>query len=203
MASQSKIRAGMSLEEFLAWSRIDEKPYLEYVDGRIEVKVSPQKKHGLLENRMTRALDVFAEPDRTGVAFPELRCTFAGRSILPDVTFLLMDHIPCDDQGEPFDETNIPPDIHIEIISPNQSVKKSHDKLVFSTSNGCLLGWLLHPYRRTIDVYRPGQPSERLAADGFLDGAPVLVGFRMAVAEVFGLLKIKRPANPGPGAEQP
>ena len=39
----------MTLEEFLRWSRIDEKPYLEYHDGRIEVKVSPQRKHSLIE----------------------------------------------------------------------------------------------------------------------------------------------------------
>jgi len=203
MASQSRTRTGMSLEEFLAWPRIDERPYLEYVDGRIEVKLSPEKKHSRLQPKLAWALEAFAEPSGLGAAFTELRCTFSGRSILPDVTFLLIDHIPCDDRGEPIDETNVPPDIHIEIISAGRAIKRSHDKLVFSTSNGCPLGWLLHPYRGTIDVYRPGQTPERLPADGFLDGAPVLPGFRISVAEIFGMLQIRRPANPGPGADRP
>jgi hypothetical protein len=43
-----RVAKTMSLEEFLRLPQIDEHPYLEYIDGRIEAKVSPQKKHGLL-----------------------------------------------------------------------------------------------------------------------------------------------------------
>jgi hypothetical protein len=39
---------------------------------------------------------------------------------------------------------------------------------------------------------------ERLAADGALEGAPVLPGFRLPAAEVFGWLIYRRS---GPGAE--
>ncbi len=133
------------------------------------------------------------------MAFVELRCTFAGRSIVPDVAFLLEEHIDTDEQGRFVNETPIPPDIHVEIISPDQSVTKSHEKLVHSTSNGCPLGWLIHPERETIDAYRPGRPPERLADDGVLDGEPVLPGFRVPVAEVFGWLVLRRPgAGAGP-----
>ena len=53
---------GMTLEEFLRWPRIDEKPYLEYVDGRIEVKVSPKGSIAVIEMRMTHgAWNAFAE----------------------------------------------------------------------------------------------------------------------------------------------
>jgi Uma2 family endonuclease len=82
-----------------------------------------------------------------------------------------------------------PPDIHIEIISPDQSVKKSREKLSHSTAHGCPLGWLIHPEKKTIDVFRPGRPAERLAPDGILEGEPVLPGFRLPVSEVFGWLK--------------
>jgi Uma2 family endonuclease len=79
--------------------------------------------------------------------------------------------------------------MHVEIISPEQTVKTSHEKLVHSTSHGCPLGWLIHPYRQTVDVYRPGQPVERRGMDEVLEGDPVLPGYVLPVAEVFGWLK--------------
>jgi Uma2 family endonuclease len=186
MASRTRIRQKMTLEEFLKLP--EDKPYLEYIDGRIEAKVSPQKKHSLLTTCFVEHLNRWARPARLGWAFPELRCTFAGRSIIPDVVFLLREHIEIDERGRAVDVTPWPPDIHIEIISPEQGMKKSQGKLIHSTSNGCSLGWLIHPYRETIDVYRPGSAAERLAADGVLEGDPVLPGFRLPATEVFGWL---------------
>lgn len=202
MASPSRIRKSMTLEEFLKLP--DEKPYLEYIDGRVEAKVSPQKKHSRLQVGLSYFLDQFAKPEGLGLTFVELRCTFAGRSIVPDVVFLLSEHIGCDEEGEFVNETFIPPDIHIEIISPGQAAGKAQEKLAHSTSHGCSLGWLIHPEKKWIDVYRPGRPPERLAAHGMLEGEPVLPGFRLPVAEVFGWLKPWGPrpnTPPDPGAD--
>ena len=196
MATSSPLRKSITLEQFLA--RPEQKPVLEYLDGRIEAKVSPQKKHSLMTLRLLERLNRIAEPAGLGLAWPELRCTFAGRSIVPDVVFLLETHIASDERGEPVNETSLPPDIHIEIVSPDQSVGRSREKLAHSTAHGCPLGWLINPERQWIDVYRPGQAPERLAPDGFLDGAPVLPGFRVSVPDVFGWLCLRPPA-PGPG----
>ena len=199
MTLHSKTGQTLTLEEFLRSPRINQKPYQEYIDGRIEVKVAAQKKHCAIQSKLTQAFDRFAEPEKIGQAFPELRCTFAGRSILPDVVFLLDLHIETDLNGFYVDETFLPPDIHVEIRSPGQSVKKTKQKLEHSVASGCALGWYIDPERETIDVYRPGADPERLSPDGFLDGAPVLPGFRLAVADVFGWLRYRpaRQNNPG------
>jgi Uma2 family endonuclease len=186
MASRTRIRQKMSLEEFLKLP--EDKPSLEYIDGRIEAKVSPQKKHTEIEAELRNFFNAFASPRKLGRAYVELRCTFAGRSIVPDVVFLLKEHIEIDASGEPLDETPWPPDIHVEIISPDQGMKRCQAKLSHSTSNGCSLGWLIHPDRKTIDVYRPGCVAERLPVDGVLEGDPVLPGFRLPATEVFGWL---------------
>lgn len=196
MASASRVREELTLEEFLRLPGIDDRPYLEYIDGRIEAKVAPKKKHSVLQDDLIAAFNQFARPTRLGRAFGELRCTFAGRSILPDVAFLREEHILLDDRGEYVDETLIPPDIHVEIVSPDRHEKKCRNKLAHSTANGCPLGWLIHPYRRSIHLYRPGHEPELLPADGVLEGDPVLPGFRLPVAEVFGWLVHIRP---GPG----
>ena len=193
MASPARIRKAITLDEFLRLPEIDERPYLEYIDGRIEAKVSPQKKHGILEKRLMNHIDAYAEPRQLGQTFPELRCTFAGRSIIPDVVFLLDEHIETDEEGEVLDPTLWPPDIHVEIVSPDQSLRKCREKLAFSTANGCPLGWQIDPGRKTVSVYRPGRRVERLLVDGELKGAPVLPTYRLPVAELFGWLIVRRP----------
>ena len=195
MASPARVDKMITLEEFLRLPKIDERPYLEYIDGRIEAKVSPQKKHGILEKRLMNHIDTYSEPRLLGQTFPELRSTFAGRSIIPDVVFLLDEHIEADERGEILDPTLRPPDIHVEIVSPDQSVRKCREKLAFSTANGCPLGWLIDPGRKTISAYRPGRRPERLAADGALSGDPVLLGYRLPIAELFGWLRLRPPAG--------
>jgi Uma2 family endonuclease len=192
MASPARVEKTITLEEFLRLPEIDEHPYLEYIDGRIEAKVSPQKKHGMIEKRLMSHIDAHSEPQQLGQTFPELRCTFAGRSIIPDVVFLLDEHIETDERGEILDPTLRPPDIHVEIVSPDQSVRKCREKLVFSTANGCRLGWLIDPSRKTVSVYRPDRRVERLSAGGALEGDPVLPGYRLSVAAVFDWLKLRK-----------
>ena len=107
MASLSHPRVGMTLEEFLKLP--EESPALEFIDGRIEAKVSPQKQHGAIQGELTAHLNQFARPLKLGMAFPELSCTYSGRSIVPDIGFLLNEHIELDDRGYLVNETRLPP----------------------------------------------------------------------------------------------
>ena len=189
MASPVRVDKMITLEEFLRMPEIDEHPYLEYIDGRIEAKVSPQKKHGRLEKRLMSHIDACCESGQLGDTFPELRCTFAGRSIIPDVVFLHDEHIETDDSDEVLDPTLRPPDIQIEIVSSDQSVQKCREKMVFSIGHGCPLAWLIDPARRTVEVHRPGCLPQRVSEDNILEGDPILPGYRLSVAELFGWLK--------------
>ena len=199
MASASRVREGLTLEEFLLRPDIEEKPYLEYIDGRIEAKPVPKTKHSVVQMRLSARVNGHAEPPGLGLAFPELRCTFAGRSIVPDLVFLLDQHIPTDEHGEYVDVILLPPDIHIEIISPDHHEKQCREKLEHSTAHGCPLGWLIDPYREEVRVYRPGLPPQILPPDGVVEGEPVLPDFRLPVAEVFGWLVHRRPGPGQPG----
>jgi Uma2 family endonuclease len=201
MASPARVGDALSLDEFLRLPEIDEHPYKEYINGRIEAKVSPQGKHSRIETTLPAHLNAYAEPRGLGVAFAELRCTFAGRSMIPDVVFLLDEHIETDERGMVVNQILRPPDIHVEIVSPDQAVGKCREKLAFSTANGCPLGWLIDPERETVHVYRPSRPAKRLPADGVLEGSPVLPGYRLAVNELFGWLKLRNPKRSPPQAE--
>jgi Uma2 family endonuclease len=80
--------------------------------------------------------------------------------------------------------------LHVEVISPRQSLKKAREKLKHSTSHGCALGWLIDPDEETIYVDRPGRRAVRTRSDGVLEGEPVLPGFRLPVAQVFRWLEL-------------
>jgi Uma2 family endonuclease len=187
MASPSRVRDGLTLEEFLELPEAE--PAFEYIDGRIEAKVSPRKHHSAIQTELAARLNLFARPARLGRAFVELRCSFAGRSIVPDVVFLLRENIPVDRRGLMTNESSFPPDLHVAVLSPRQSRTKSHDKLAHATRNGCCLGWLIDPSRRTVDVYQADRVRVRLGADGVLEGEPVSRGLRLPVAEILEWLE--------------
>jgi len=201
MASPARATQSLTLDEFLRMPEIDERPYLEYHPGRIEAKMSPQGKHSRIETMLAAGLEAFGAERGLGSAFVELRCTFAGRSLVPDVVFLREEHIETDEAGEILDPCRRPPDLHVEIVSPTQSARKCREKLAFSTANGCPLAWLIDPSRKTVHVYRPGRTPERLPADGFLEGDPVLPGYRLALTELFGWLIRRKPGPPVPPSE--
>jgi Uma2 family endonuclease len=43
--------------------------------------------------------------------------------------------------------------------------------------NGALLGWLIDPIRKMVEIYRPGQPIELLSNPTQLFGENILSGF--------------------------
>jgi Uma2 family endonuclease len=199
MTSPTRIQEDLTLQSFLEMPGIDDSPSLEFVDGKVARKAAPQKKHNALTAFFLTTLNQWAIPEGLGEAYPELRCTYAGRSIVPDVVFLLEEHIEVDADGSPSDVTPWPPDIHIEIISPKQGLSEADERLRHSTSQGCAIGWLVHPYRRKISVYRPDQAPIELSADDVLVGDPVLPGFRLPVSEVFDWLTRRRNRRERPG----
>jgi len=83
------------------------------------------------------------ETSRLAFAFPELRCSFAGRAIVPDLTVFEWVNIPLDANREVQNRIEIAPDWIIEILSPDQSPIRIIEKISFAIKNGTKLGWLI------------------------------------------------------------
>ena len=88
----------LTLEEFLKLP--ETKPASEYIDNRIIQKPMPQGKHSVIQGEFVTVSNAVLKPERIARAFPELRCTFGGRSIVPDVSVFVWDRIPRDANGE-------------------------------------------------------------------------------------------------------
>jgi Uma2 family endonuclease len=111
-----------TLEEFLKLP--DTKPASEYINGQIIQKPMPQGKYSKLQGDLVTTINEVVETQRIALAFPELRCTFGGRSIVPDVAVFAWERIPVDENGDIANVFAAAPDWTIEILSPDQNQTK-------------------------------------------------------------------------------
>ena len=121
-------------------------------------------------------VEMALKPNQIGRAFPELRCTFGGRSIVPDVAVFTWSHIPRDAGGAIANQFLITPDWVIEILSPDQSQTQVTKKILHCLKHGTQMGWLIDPEEQTIFVYKPDfslqvfdmeRPNDRLSVPEF------------------------------------
>jgi len=179
----------MMLEEFL--KRPETKPASEFIDGKVVQKPMPQGKHSRLQGKLVTAINQAAEDRKIALAFPELRCTFGSRSIVPDVSVFVWDRIPVDKDGNVANVFPIHPDWIVEILSPEQSATKVTGKILHCLKHGCQMGWLIDPEERSILVFPPGQQPEILQDPQEVLPVPNLASdLQLTVADIFSWLKL-------------
>ena len=182
-ASLSKI----TLKEFLTLPYIEDSPAWEYINGVASQKPMPKIRHSILQKRLL----IVDRHSNEYTALPELRCTFAGRSIVPDVTVLAWSRISLNEAGEPEDNFLEAPDWTIEILSPEQKATRVIDNILHCLQHGCQLGWLIDPDDYSVLIFAPHQEPIVCRDDAqlrSLDG----VNLTLTAAEVFAWLKVDR-----------
>jgi Uma2 family endonuclease len=187
MVQAPKPPIALTLETFLAMP--ETKPASEFINGEIIQKPMPKGKHSLVQRELTFTVDRSLNAEKLGRVFPELRCTFGGRSIVPDISVFKAARIPRDPDGAIANDFEIVPDWTIEILSPDQSQTRVVKNIVHCLQHGAAMGWLIDPDDRTIFVYYPNgtlaifdRPDDRLPIPDFAHMLQLTVG------ELFGWL---------------
>jgi Uma2 family endonuclease len=178
----------ITLDEFLQLP--ETKPASEYIKGAIVQKPMPQGKHSTIQGELITRVNAAGKPQRIAWAFPELRCTFGERSIVPEVAILVWNRIPLDADGEIANTFNAHPDWTIEILSPAPSQTKVTNNILHCLNAGCQMGWLLDRDEKNILAYPARQqpislqePTDILPMPNFMPEMQLTLG------EVFGWLK--------------
>jgi Uma2 family endonuclease len=78
------------------------------------------------------------------------------------------------------------PDFVIEILSPNDSLKKTQQKMQEYIDNGCSLGWLLNRKKQEVEIYHPGKDVEILSLPQTLSGESILPGLIVNLQKIWG-----------------
>jgi Uma2 family endonuclease len=177
----------ITLEEFL--QQPETKPASEYIDGQIIQKPMPQGKHSTIQTELSTTINIVLKPHQVARAFSELRCTYGGRSTIPDISVFTWPRIPRDVNGEIANVFPISPDWAIEILSPEQSQTKVTKNILHSLNHGTQMGWLIDPNEQTVFVYLPKQQPEVFDQPEQLLPVPAFAsGLNLSLGAVFGWL---------------
>ena len=181
----------LTLEEFLQQDYIEESPGYEYINNQIIRKPIPKTHHSRIQLKLASLIESSLEIKKTAIAFTELRCTFAQRSIVPDIVIIASDKIPLNEQHElENDSVYFAPDWTIEILSPNQKSTRVIDNILFCLEHGTQLGWLIDPDDKIIMVFEADKPLKIYRDDQIL---PVIsdVELELTPSLIFSWLKLK------------
>lgn len=178
-----------TLTEFLALP--ESKPASEFINGQIYQKPMPQGQHSTIQGELVTQINQVAKPNKQAWAFPELRCTFGGRSIVPDIAVFTWERIPKLPNGNIANQFLIAPDWAIEILSPGQSSTRVTSNILHCMDNGTTLGWLIDPEEELVLIYQPGQlPRSLEVAHQSLAVPPFVSGLDLTVQSLLAWLKI-------------
>ena len=175
-----------TLERFLAMP--EEKPALEFVDGEVVQKVSPSTPHSAVTYEFAATVNNFARRRKLAWAFPEHRSTYGGLSTVPDVAVYTWDRIPRDDAGRLSTQVFTPPDIAVEIWSPDQTFESNLVRCLWYVANGVQVSIAIEPRQLLVVVFRPGTEPLTFQESGALDLTDVILGFSLDIGELLAPL---------------
>jgi len=178
----------LSLEAFLA---LPDRDNHELIDGNAVPKMSPKRFHAGLQKSFIKLMDDWAIA--RGHFYPEWAVLLERDGEpwvpVPDLTYVSFERLSADWlEDEP---CPVPPDLAIEIISPNQSFGMMAAKAADYIAAGVARVWVVDSQARTITVFIPSavpvtywgealvaEPQGAIANDG-------LTGLDLVVEAVF------------------
>ena len=165
---------------------IEEKPAIEYLDGRPHPKVSPRLAHMVVQGHLCVILARCA--GELGLSGPELH-VYPGRVdrtktiFVPDVAFVSWERLKAlgDEREQPRS-----PDIAIEVRSPSNDLRYLEKKISRYLATGSLLVLDVDPRQRAITAHDGGGSERFEIGNRFIRAAVPWLTFD--VAEVFANL---------------
>lgn len=158
----------------------------ELVRGVIETMPPAQGPHGACCSRLDRRLGRFVEEHRLGEVFANdtgFVTEHDPDSVRgADVAFWSRQRLP---QVPKEDYIDLPPDLAVEVVSPNDHYSRVQRKVRHYLDCAVRLIWVIDPIDRSVTVYRSRQQASILTENGTLSGEEVVPGFSCPVAELF------------------
>jgi Uma2 family endonuclease len=111
----------------------------------------------------------------------------------PDVSFVRRGRLPGDIAPDGW--VRIPPDLAVEVVSPNDLAGELEEKLDDYRKAGVPLVWVIYPEQRKARIFHLDGPAVELMEDDELSGEDVIPGFRCPLREI---LPRRAPAEESP-----
>jgi Uma2 family endonuclease len=180
MSEAIRLTTATELEKFPR----DNRRY-ELVAGRLFPMTPVGWMHGAIVTRLLVRLGGHVESGRLGVAFTEVGFRLASDPDTvraPDVAFIRRERLPT---GLPRGFWQGPPDLAIEVLSPDDRPGDIRDKVAEYLAHGVPLVVVVDPDERTASFFRRSAAPVTIDADGVLDLDDVVSGFRCGLRDLF------------------
>ncbi|MGF1568621.1 MAG: Uma2 family endonuclease [Nodosilinea sp.] len=154
---------------------------LELVDGKIIVMSPSGYESDEVAFRVGGKLWNWVEPRRLGRVTGSSAGFNLANTRAPDVAFVRADRLPQAPRGY----ATIPPDLMVEVKSPTDSVEELRTKIEEFLAQGTVVGLLVNPENRTVEVHRLNQALERLQDGDVLRVPDLLPGWEVPISELW------------------
>ena len=156
----------------------------ELIDGELREKKVGAKSL-FIATRIAALLNAFFYP-HTGFAACEVMVYCFQRKRhgrKPDVSYVRLNRLP--NGTIPEGDLFVPPDLVVEVLSPNNSGEEVDEKLAEYLGARVGLVWIVSPARRTVRAFRQDGTHRMFEVHEVIEHEPALPGFRLAVSDVF------------------
>ncbi len=178
-----------TIQEFLEIAQLPENAdkRLELIEGVIRVMPPSSRKNTVVAIRIARFLGNHVDEHDLGyVTGADGGYELGPNTVpIPDVGFISKERAA----GLAGVTFPVAPDLAVEVISPSETVRMVLDKVRAYLLAGTQMVWAVDAEDIVVDVYRLAENDtinvQTIDANGVLDGGSVLLGFKLAVKEIF------------------
>lgn len=168
----------MTEEEFVA-QYYDEDVKVEFVGGRVIIVPPESRQDETIRWFVGKILSIFAECHNLGEVYgPNFAVRLrAGLRRVPDLLFVSRERLSLLRKSH----LEGPPDLALEIVSPDSAARDWHDKYLEYETAGVQEYWVIDPQVRRVDVYRLNEAGgyEALPLEEGAYRSTVAPGFRL------------------------
>jgi Uma2 family endonuclease len=115
---------------------------------------------------------------------------FGGAAYVPDVAIFRWARIPRTLEGKVADDFHLPPDVAVEVVSPEQSANALVRRCMWYVANGVEIALLVDPADESVLLFRSQATPRVIRGTDRIDLDPVLPGFELTTAELFDALRL-------------
>ena len=167
--------------------RLSDGPRYELIDGHL-VERHVGARASRVGVRLASLLDAHAVAQKLGHVLGS-ECGYQvfpnhpNRVRLPDVSFIARGRLP--NEEVPEGHVRIPPDLVVEVVSPNDTAYEIEQRVEDFLQVGVPLAWVIYPNTECVAVFRADGSARRLRSGDELDGENVVPNFKCRVADLF------------------
>lgn len=161
----------------------------ELVKGELKEMAPAGDEHGYLVLRIASRLERYVDANKLGRTYTAetgFRIASDPDTVrAPDAAFVSRERVGA--AGRVAGYRSGAPDLAVEVVSPDDRHSEVLDKALDWLQAGCRMVLVADPARRTATVYRSREDIRVLTAEtgDAVDGADVVPGWRLDVAEIF------------------